>query len=362
MFEGAVINAELQITNQRLKQIYVIADYKNPDGIFNRARLHIKSVVAGPVLVPVPVNLPDATFIFTATTTTIVPVNTSTSVPSGHSTPVEPAPVPTTTTTITVPANCPTIFAPASEPKSTTTFTSNTPTPVFPEPDTTTTTHAYANPPPQNSPVTDPTPPTQNSPVPDPIPPPQNSPAPDPTPPPQNSPLPDPDTPSDPVAPVPDTTLPTTSTPTVVADNHGVKWYNSEDVTDLNEVPSLQWDFTNQFGDAVYPNSGVWVSRLDAWLMMHGKKNIISLTTPTWSCSGKIGTHLSKWPRRCSSKVWRGWRPVLNLVNWMNYGLLWAGNTCQLLSPGRLTLAVTDPRISSQHRDTQNIRHPDLQI
>ena len=77
----------------------------------------------------------------------------------------------------------------------------------------------------------DPTPPTQNSPVPDLTTPPQNSPVPDPTPPPA------------PVAPVPDITSPATSTPAAVADCHGVKWYDYEDVIDLDEAPSLQWKF-----------------------------------------------------------------------------------------------------------------------
>ena len=135
-------------------------------------------------------------------------------------------------------------------------------------------------PPPQNAPVPDPTPPTENAPVPDLNPPPQNSPVPDMTPPPA------------PVAPVPDTTSPTTSTPAVVADCHGVKGYNYEDVIYLYEVPSLQWKFTNQFGDPVYPNYSVWMSMIDSWLMIYGKKHLIlSLTTPTWSCSGKEGTH-----------------------------------------------------------------------
>ena len=91
---------------------------------------------------------------------------------------------------------------------------------------------------------------------------------------------------------------------TVVADCHGVNWYDSKDVIDLYEIPSLQWKFTNQFGNTVYPNSGVWMSRLDAWLMMYGNKNLLlSLTTKTWSCSGEAGTRLRIWPRRCSSKV-----------------------------------------------------------
>ena len=60
---------------------------------------------------------------------------------------------------------------------------------------------------------------------------------------------------------------------------HGVKWYDSEDVIDLDEVPSLQWNLTNKFGDPVYPNSGVWMYRIDAWLMLYGEKYwILSLT------------------------------------------------------------------------------------
>ena len=62
----------------------------------------------------------------------------------------------------------------------------------------------HDTPPPQNAPVPDPTPPTQNAPVPDLTPPPQNA----------------------PVAPVYDTTSPTNSNPTVVADFHGVKYYD----------------------------------------------------------------------------------------------------------------------------------------
>ena len=65
-------------------------------------------------------------------------------------------------------------------------------------------------------------------------------------------------------------------TPSVVADCHGVKWYDSEDVIDLDEVPSLQWKFSHQFGNAVFPNSSVWMSRFDAWLMMYGKKTFPS--------------------------------------------------------------------------------------
>ena len=67
MVEGFVVNLDQQITNQRWKQFYVIADYKNPDGIFKRARLHIHSVVAGPVLVTVPLNIPATAPLLTAT-------------------------------------------------------------------------------------------------------------------------------------------------------------------------------------------------------------------------------------------------------------------------------------------------------
>ena len=246
MVEGVVVNIDQQITKQRRKQFYVISDYKNTDGSFKRARLHIKSVVSGPVLVPVPVNLPSTATLLAATTTPIIPTNTSNSVPANPSTPVDHVPVPKTTTTTVAPALLPitttvpdnriTIVAPTSDPTITTTVPSYLPNPVVPESDTKITTCVYAN----NN--------TQNAPVPDQTPPPTT------------------------VAPVPDTTSPTTSTTTVVADCHGVKWYYSKDVIDLDEVPSLQWKFNNKFGDPVYPNSGVWMNRLDAWLIMYGKK------------------------------------------------------------------------------------------
>ena len=211
MVEGVVINVDRQITKKSRKQFYVIAEYKIPDGSVKSYMIHINSVVAGPVIVPVPVsvNLPATAPIFTATKTTIVPANPSTSIPADHSTPVDPAPVPTITTTnvtpslltttTTVPDNRPTIFFPAPEPTITTTVPYNPPTPVFPEPDTTTTTSVYANPHTQISPV------------------------PDQTPPPQNSPVPDLTTPTTPVDPVTDTIAPTISTPAVVADYHGLK-------------------------------------------------------------------------------------------------------------------------------------------
>ena len=215
-----------------------------------------------PVLVTVTVNLPATAPLLTATTTTVFPANYSNTVTSDHTTTfysnhVEHAPVPTTTTitfapvllpkTTTVPANSPTIFSPTPDPKITTTVPSNPPTHVIPEPDTTTTTCVYSSPQ------------TQNTPVPDPNPHPQNFPVLYPTPPPT------------PVSPVPDAPSPTTSTPTVVADFHGVKWYDYEDVIDLDKVTSLQWKFTNQFSDPVYPNSVVWMSMFDAWLMIYGK-------------------------------------------------------------------------------------------
>ena len=74
-----------------------------------------------------------------------------------------------------------------------------------------------------------------------------------------------------PIALVPDTPSPTTSIPTVVAGCHRIKCYNSKDAIDLDEVPSLQWKFTNQFSDPVYLNSGVRMSRHDSYLMMYGK-------------------------------------------------------------------------------------------
>ena len=171
-------------------------------------------MVAVPVLVPATFNLPATAPLWTATTITIVSDYPSTSVPADTSTPIDPVPVLTTNnttvapvlllTTTTVPANNPTIVAPAPEPTITTTFPSNLPTPVVPEPDTITTTCVYDNPY------------TQNAPVPDPNPPPT------------------------PFGPVHDKPSATTSDPTVVADVHGVKWYNSKDVIYLDEVPSLQ--------------------------------------------------------------------------------------------------------------------------
>ena len=59
------------------------------------------------------------------------------------------------------------------------------------------------------------------------------------------------------------------------SDFHGVKWYDYEHVIDLDEFPSLQWKFTNQFSDPVYPNSGVWMSGRGAWLMKFGLKHCL---------------------------------------------------------------------------------------
>ena len=64
MVEGFVVNLDQQITNQRWNQFYVIADHKNSDGIVKRARLHIKSVVAVSVIVPVLVNIPAISSLF----------------------------------------------------------------------------------------------------------------------------------------------------------------------------------------------------------------------------------------------------------------------------------------------------------
>ena len=62
------------------------------------------------------------------------------------------------------------------------------------------------------------------------------------------------------------------------------------------------------------------------------------------------------------STVGRKYIPAVNFGNGVNYEVMWEGNTCQLLSLGRLAWAVTDSRRSPQHRDTQNNRHPALQI
>ena len=286
MVEWVAFNADQHITKQRRKQFYVVADKKNPDGSVKRARIHIKFVVAGQVLVPFPVNPPSTAPLLTATTTNIVPANPSMSFPADNSTPVDPELLPTTTT---VPDNFPTIVAPSPEPAITTTVPSNPPTHVVPEPNSTNTTCVYSNPHNQHFPVHDPTPPPQKFPVPDMNPPPTH------------------------VSLVSDTPSPTTSTPTVVAYCNGVKWYCSENVIELNEVPSLQWKFTNKFGDPVYTSSGVWMYRFHAWLVMYRKKYLLLFfTTPTWSCSGKIGTHLRTWSRHCDSKVWWGWQPILN--------------------------------------------------
>ena len=57
----------------------------------------------------------------------------------------------------------------------------------------------------------------------------------------------------------------------VVSDCHGVKWYDSKYLIDLDKVPSLQWKFTNEFGHTVYPNSGVWIFIIYAWIMIYDK-------------------------------------------------------------------------------------------
>ena len=71
-------------------------------------------------------------------------------------------------------------------------------------------------------------------------------------PPTENTPVPDPTSPTTHVVPVPDTPPPTSITPTLVADFHGVKWHDSKHVINLDKVPSLQWNFTNKFDDPVY--------------------------------------------------------------------------------------------------------------
>ena len=230
MVEGVVVNVGQQITKQRRKQFYVISDYKNTDGSVNMEMLHIKSMVVGPVLVPVPVSLPATAPLLKAKTNNILLANNFTSVPDNHSTPIDPAPVPTTTnntiapallpTTTTATTICPTIIAPTPDPMISTSFLSNNPTTVVPETDTTTTTSVYSNPHTQNAPVTDPNPPPQNPPVPDPT------------------------TTPTPVARVPDTPSHTTSITTVVDDCHRGKRYDSEYVIYLYAVPSLQWKFT----------------------------------------------------------------------------------------------------------------------
>ena len=100
--EGVVVAVDQQINKQRRNKCYVISDYKNPDGSVNRSRLHIKSMVAGPVLVPVLVNLPATAPLLTETITTSAPANPFTSAPDNPSTPVDPAPVPTTTIQFTL--------------------------------------------------------------------------------------------------------------------------------------------------------------------------------------------------------------------------------------------------------------------
>ena len=206
MVEGVVINVYQKIMKKSRKQFYFIADYKKPGGSIKRARLHMY-MVAGPVLVPVLVNLPTIAPILTSATTTIVPANPSTSVPENHYTLVDPAPVPTTTNTTVAPALLPTtnnVPSTAPDPTITTTIPSNSPTHFVPEPDTTTTTSIYDNHHTQNPPV--------------------------------------PDTTSyfTPVSTVPNTPSPTNSTRMAISDCRGFKWYYLEYLIYLDEVPSLQ--------------------------------------------------------------------------------------------------------------------------
>ena len=88
MVEGVVNNVETKIAKQSRKQFYVIADYKNRDGSVKSTRLHNRSVVTGPFMVRVTVNIPATAPLLTAITTTMVPANPSTSVPADLSTPV----------------------------------------------------------------------------------------------------------------------------------------------------------------------------------------------------------------------------------------------------------------------------------
>ena len=119
--EGVVINVDLQIINQRRKQLYVISDYKNPDVSVKRARLNIKAVVAGTVLVPVLFNFPNTAPLLTEKDITFFPANPSTSVPADHYIPVEPTPVTTTPYNTVAPALIPT--------------TTTVPSRVIPDPD-----------------------------------------------------------------------------------------------------------------------------------------------------------------------------------------------------------------------------------
>ena len=93
MAEGIVVNVDQNITKKRCKQLYIIYNYKKPDGTVKSARLHITSVVKGTFLVPFPdpVNLPATAPILTATTTSIIPDNPSTSVLADPYNNVDPA-------------------------------------------------------------------------------------------------------------------------------------------------------------------------------------------------------------------------------------------------------------------------------
>ena len=66
------------------------------------------------------------------------------------------------------------------------------------------------------------------------------------------APVPDTIPPTTHVDPVCNTPPPNTSNNKLVAVCHGVKWYDYKTLIDLDKVPSIQWKFTNQFGDTVY--------------------------------------------------------------------------------------------------------------
>ena len=250
----------------------------------------------------------------TTTITTVDPelLPTTTTIPANNPTTIAISPEPKITTTL--PDNTPTPVVPEPDTTTTTCIYANTPTKNVPRTDPTTT-FVYTNPPTQNSYIPEMTPPTVPSnnpnkndsvtyltpsdtvptnttnyfePVPDQAPsdtvltnstppvdpvtdmtppdtilayPPTNvEPVPDTNPPitvptnlpTENIPVTDPTTPTTPVAPVTDTPPPTNITTTLVADFHRVNCYYSKDEIDLDEVPSLQWEFTNKFGDPVY--------------------------------------------------------------------------------------------------------------
>ena len=69
----------------------------------------------------------------------------------------------------------------------------------------------------------------------------------------------------------PDTT-PTLPLPTVEC--HGTKWYNpGSAVINIGDLNEKQWKVTNIFGEDIYPGSGHYMSRLEAWLLLYGRKN-----------------------------------------------------------------------------------------